>query len=185
MTGLRRLAGFGWPRRHPPVSPVLAAALSPNEQILLATPVVGGLLAATRFGLWLVGSTAAARWDWDRISKARLSARTLTVIATEQLAVTDDGTVVLVDSAPYELELSAPSGLTDVVHHRVRRSVAASRHLAWPGGGGWVVLRRVPGRDGLTRQVRLDPGADFTAAGFLPAVAAVATELEGPLSSID
>jgi hypothetical protein len=41
-----------------------------------------------------------------------------------------------------------------------------------------VVLRRVPGRDGLTRQVRLDPGADIWAAGFAEAVDAVAAELE-------
>jgi hypothetical protein len=40
-----------------------------------------------------------------------------------------------------------------------------------------VVLRRVPGRNGLTRQVRLDPGADAGAPGFADAVAAVADEL--------
>jgi hypothetical protein len=63
------------------------------------------------------------------------------------------------------------------VHTRVRRSVAASRHLPFPRGGGWVVLRRVPGRDGLTRQVRLDPGADAGAPGFVEAVTAVADDL--------
>ena len=56
-----------------------------------------------------------------------------------------DGTVVLIDEPVREYTLSGRSGLTDVVHTRVRRSVAASRHLDFPGGGGWVVLRRVPG----------------------------------------
>jgi hypothetical protein len=61
--------------------------------------------------------------------------------------------------------------------------VASSRHLDFPGGGGWVVLRRVPGRDGLIRQVRLDPGADAGAPGFAAAVTAVADELASvPLS---
>ena len=73
--------------------------------------------------------------------------------------------------------LGTRSGLTDVVHNRVRRSVAASRHLPYPGAGGWVVLRRVPGRNGLTRQVRLDPGADVDTPGFVDAVLAVADEL--------
>ena len=79
-----------------------------------------------------------------------------------------------VDEPAREFTLAGRSGLTDVVHTRVRRSVAASRHLPYPGGGGWVVLRRVPGRDGLTRQVRLDPGADPARPGSPTAVGAVA-----------
>jgi hypothetical protein len=55
--------------------------------------------------------------------------------------------------------------------------VAASRHLSYPGASGWVVLRRVPGRDGLTRQVRLDQGADASVPGFAAAVAAVGDQL--------
>ena len=73
---------------------------------------------------------------------------------------------MLVDEPVREYRLAGRTGLTDVVHTRVRRSVAASRTCGYPGAGGWVVLRRVPGRDGLTRQVRLDPGADVWAAGF-------------------
>ena len=111
------------------------------------------------------------------VAKARLSARVLSIIPTEVVDEFADGTVVLIDESPREYTLSGRSGLTDVVHTRVRRSVASSRHLEFPGGGGWVVLRRVPGRNGLIRQVRLDAGADAGAAGFAEAVAAVADEL--------
>jgi hypothetical protein len=101
----------------------------------------------------------------------------LSIIPTQVVDELADGTAVLVDEPVREYTLSGRSGLTDVVHTRVRRSVAASRHLDFPGGGGWVVLRRVPGRNGLTRQVRLDPGADTGAPGFAAAVAAVADDL--------
>jgi hypothetical protein len=90
---------------------------------------------------------------------------------------------VLVDEPELVFALATRSGLTDVVHQRVRRSVAASRHLPHPGAGGWVVLRRVPGRDGLTRQVRLDPGADAAAPGFAAAVRALADELAATLTA--
>lgn len=136
------------------------------------------MLATSRFGLWLVSADHAVRCNWDKVSKARLSARTLTLISADEIGTTDEGMVLLADRASRTFELIGPSGLTDAVHTRVRRSVAASRHLPWPGAGGWVVLRRVPGRDGLTRQVRLDPGSDAGAAGFLSAAAEVAAGLE-------
>ena len=148
---------------------------------MVASLTGGEVLAVSRFGLWLVSGDAAERWNWARMSKARLSARTLTVIAADEVGVTDGGIVLLADLPPREFELAGTSGLTDAVHARLRRSVAASRHLPWPGAGGWVVLRRVPGRDGLTTQVRLDPGSDSGAAGFLAAVAGTAAELEAQL----
>ena len=173
------MPAFSWPWRRTVLPPALRTALAPDEQVSVVASVVGGdLLAASRFGLWLLAGDVAVRWNWERVSKARLSARTLVVIAADEVGVTDDGIVLLQDLPPRQFELSATTGLTDAVHARVRRSVAASRHLAWPGAGGWVVLRRVPGRNGLTRQVRLDPGADAQASGFLPAVADTAAELE-------
>ncbi len=175
---------FGWPWRRVALPPVLAAALSPEEHVQVVAALTGGeVLAASRFGLWLVSGQQAVRWNWDRLSKARLSARRLTLIAADEVAVTDNGIVLLADLPPRDFDLAGASGLTDVVHARVRRSVAASRHLSWPGAGGWVVLRRVPGRDGLTTQVRLDPGADHEASGFLHAVAATAADLESELSA--
>jgi hypothetical protein len=138
----------------------------------------GKLLAASRFGLWEVGDDRATRLGWEMVAKARLTDLVLTIIATRVIGQFADGTQVVVDEPAREYTLAARSGLTDAVHNRVRRSVAASRRLGHPGAGGWVVLRRVPGRDGLTRQVRLDPGADAGTPGFAAAVAEVAADLE-------
>lgn len=167
-----------WPWRRRVLPPALTAVLDAEEQVqVLADCTDGKVLAATRFGLWVIDGDKAARLGWDLIAKARLTARVLVITPTQVVAEWPDGTRVLRDEAPREFTLAGRSGLTDVVHGRVRRSVAASRYLPYPGGGGWVVLRRVPGRDGLTRQVRLDPGADADAPGFAEAAALVALEL--------
>ncbi len=175
-------------RRHWPwarrivLPPALVSALDPDEQVQVVAQLAGGeSLAASRFGLWLASGEVAVRWNWERVSKARLTARTLTVVAAEEVGRTADGIVLLADLPPREFELAGTSGLTDAVHARVRRSVAASRYLPWPGAGGWVVLRRVPGRDGLTRQIRLDAASDVDAPGFLRAVVDTAEDLEAEL----
>ncbi|MET0864225.1 MAG: hypothetical protein ABWZ98_07805 [Nakamurella sp.] len=168
----------GWPWRRRALPPQLAAALDSAEPIeVIADLVDGKHLAASRFGLWTVADDKASRLGWELVAKATLSGRVLAVIATQVVDELADGTQVLVDEPTREYVLAGRTGLTDVVHTRVRRSVAASRHLSYPGAAGWVVLRRVPGQDGLTRQVRLDPGADLTAPGFAAAVAAVADQL--------
>jgi len=158
----------------------LTAALQPGEQVLAAVPAAGQVLAVSRFGLWIVEDGGAARIDWHLVSKARLAEGELQITVADEIARWPDGTVLLRDRAPRTLHPERMNRLTDVVHQRVRASVAASRHLAWSGAGGWVVLRRVAGRDGLTTQLRLDPGADPTAAGFADAVAAVVDMLWPP-----
>ena len=60
----------------------------------------------------------------------------------------------------------------------LRSKLGDSSGLTRPGGGAWVVLRRVPGQDGITRQVRLDPGVDPATPGFEQAIGAVADELD-------
>ena len=174
---------FGSKLKRPALPAALVSALDAEEQVQFVAPLVDGeSLAASRFGLWIVSAEGAVRWNWDVISKARLTDRSLTVVAAAELEVLPDGLVVLVDQPSRTFELAHPSRLTDVVHTRVRGTVAASRHLPWPRAGGWVVLRRVPGRDGLTRQIRLDPGADVRAPGFVEAVAETAAELAQPFS---
>jgi hypothetical protein len=177
--------------RRPALPDVLRSALDTDERILVTAPCEDGrVLAVSRFGLWVVDEPAgpAARADrigWELVARARLTAQMLSVLPTRVVdRFTDSVDVhvdvdveVLVDDSELTFALGTRSGLTDVVHNRVRRSVAASRHLPYPGAGGWVVLRRVPGRNGLTRQVRLDPGADVDAPGFADAVLAVADEL--------
>ena len=168
-----------WPWRRAPVPPSLRAALDPDERVLaIASCTDGRVLAASRFGLWTVDETLPGRWGWHLISKAGLTGQTLTVTVADVIGQLADGTQVLIDMPALEFQLAEPNSVTDVVHARVRRSVAASRYLPWPGGGGWVVLRRVPGQDGVTRQVRLDPGADTATPGFEQAIGAVADELD-------
>ena len=178
-----------WPRRRLSVPEPLARALDPDEQVQVIAPLADGdLLAVTRFGMWLLSGDVAVRWNWELVSKARLAAGELGVLVAQEVARTDDDIAVLQDLAPRQFRLVGPSGLTDVVHTRVRRSVAASRYLPWPDGGGWVVLRRVPGRNGLTVQIRLDEGVDATvdgllSGGFLDAVRQVAEQLTDDVKS--
>jgi hypothetical protein len=167
-----------WPWRRAPVPPSLRAALDPDERILaIAWCTDGRVLAASRFGLWTMDDTLPQRWGWHLISKARLTGEALVVTVAEVIGQLSDGTQILIDMTVLDFQLAELGSLTDVVHARVRRSVAASRYLPWLGGGGWVVLRRVPGQDGVTRQVRLDPGADAATPGFEQAIGAVADDL--------
>ncbi len=167
-----------WRRR--PVPEPVARAIGKDERVLgVAECVDGPVLVATRSGLWVTEGGDAHRIDWHLISKARLDGRVLSVVVADQVGSWDDGMVALVDRPQRTFTLSARNSITDVVHGRVRGSVAASRHLPWPGAGGWVVLRRIAGRDGLVRQIRLDPGADPAARGFADAAADLADELAG------
>lgn len=170
-----------WPWRRERLPPPLSGALQADERVLaMAALTDGDLLAASRFGLWYISGADAVRWGWDRISKAVLKARTLTLTVAAELELWPDGTVVLTDAPVREFTLAEASGLTDIVHARVRRSVVASEYLPWTRSGGWVVLRRVPGIDGTTTQVRLDHGADPEAPGFAAAVAHLAGRLADP-----
>jgi hypothetical protein len=174
--GLTRIL-FG---RRRPRSPVLRAALDPNETVLAAADLAdGGLLAATRFGVWHVDERGPVRWGWDLVSKATFSTGQLRLVVAEVTDTWPDGTVLLTDRPPLDFTLAAKNVLTDVIHQRVRGSVAASRHIENPGGA-WVVLRKVAGRNGLTVQVRADPGTDTTSAAFAAAVSAEAARLRGP-----
>lgn len=170
-----------WPRRRPAPPPELTAGFALEETALATAPTVaGGWLVVTRLGLWVYQDAVAVHWGWESISRAVLRERTLTVTVAGVDTVWPDGTAVLLDRPPREFTLPGPARLTDAVNARVRRSVAASAYLAWPGAGGWVVLRRVPGRDGLLGQVRLDAGADADTPGFARAVAGRLAELRGP-----
>jgi hypothetical protein len=155
----------------------LAAALEPGEQITAAVPADGQVLAVSRFGLWIVEGGSAARIDWHLISRARLTGGELELTVADVVGTWPDRTDLLRDRPPRILRPERLTRLTDAVHQRVRASVSASRHLEWPHAGGWVVLRRIAGRDGLATQLRLDPGADPEAAGFAEAVAAAVDEL--------
>ena len=58
--------------------------LDPEEHIqALAACADGKLLAASRFGLWVVEDEQAARLGWELVAKARLTARVLSIIPTQ------------------------------------------------------------------------------------------------------
>lgn len=167
-------------RRAPRTPAALDGRLAADELVTaVADTDDGRQLVTTRRGLWVLVDAQAHRLGWETVAKARLESGTLTVIAVSEVEVWPEGTSVVRDDPAVEFRLAKPAKVTDQVHTRVRRSVAASRHLPWPRAGGWVALRRVPGRDGLLVQVRLDPGADPSAAGFSDAVAQVASALAG------
>lgn len=175
-----RAPRLGWLGRRGELPESLRAALLPEEEVQFALRTDGGeLLAVSRFALHLVLGEQHGRWGWESISKATLSAGTLTVTAAETVAHLD-GLWVTADAAPRTFRLTRPHRLTDVVHQRVRRSVAASRRLDRPAGGGWVALRRIPGRDGLQAQLRLDPGTRWPDPELAQAASRLAAELTGP-----
>ncbi|MDQ6657202.1 MAG: hypothetical protein M3Z00_03025 [Actinomycetota bacterium] len=162
----------------------LRRSLDTDEMVLAQAIALDGTeLAATRKRLIVVPPEAAAdSLGWHQIAKARLDAGTLTVIPMEKVAELPTGDPVLRDASPMSFSFDGKAKLTDQVHSRVRRSVAGSRRLPWPGAGGWVTIRRVAGRDGLILQLRLDHGADLSAPGFVDAVLRVGAELLGAAS---
>jgi len=55
------------------------------------------------------------------------------------------------------------------VRARVTGSIKSSHHRELPGGGAWVVQRKVVGQDGFVFQVRADPGTSQDAVRSLAA----------------
>lgn len=156
-------------------------------RLLILRPEISG--GAPRSAEPPAGETAIgaglSALPWHRIAKARLQPRLLTVIPLRELTFDSDEPgadsrwdgELTVDAPALSFALQRPVKVTDQIHTRVRRSVAASRYLSWPGGGGWVSLRRVAGRDGLVAQLRLDAGTDPATPGLLAAADRVATQL--------
>lgn len=159
----------------------LRESLEPGERVVAAGRSADDvILAASRFGLWFVSDGVARRVGWHLISRARLAEGVLYLVVADEVTRWPDGTVVLRDRDETSFPMTHPTTVTDAIHQRVRASVTASRHLMWAGAGGWVVLRRVAGRDGLAVQMRLDPGADPGAEGFADAAATIARDLWPP-----
>lgn len=187
-----------WFSANAVVPPHVRGELGPEEVVHAhATTIDGVQLTVTRLRLLILrpepstdvpGSGAApgeialtaglSELRWHRIAKARLQPRLLTVIPLRELDGRADWDGELTADAPaVSFALQRPVKVTDQIHTRVRRSVAASRYLPWRGGGGWVSLRRVAGRDGLLAQLRLDAGTDPATPGLLAAAGGVAAEL--------
>lgn len=155
---------FGFRKR--PVPPAaLTGALADDEEILAsAQEAAGGWLAVTRFGIWQLPPGGEPKLiPWTLVSKVSWQTPILHVVRAD-VAGEVAGAELIVDRHPYNFEIADPGKLTDVIHARVRGGIISSAHHDVPGGGGWVVVRRVPGRDGPIAQVRLDPGTSTEAA---------------------
>lgn len=144
-----------WWRRllHGPQPPAgFDGTLAADERLLSAAAVgTGGHLVATTLGLWLPQAGGPhRRAHWHLISKATWDGQTLTVVEADEVG-TEDTVVLIADRPPRRFGLPQPADLPAVVHARVTRSVL---HSEPTDGGGLAVQRRVPGRDGVQRQLR-------------------------------
>ena len=145
-------------------------ALGPEERIVAWARGAGDeVVVLTNHGIWLPG--ADGRLGWHEIHKATWSGRDLALVASREVAATDDYTVVA-DLPATVHALLDPDNVPPQVHTRVTKSIAYTRHHPLPGGGGVrVVARRVPGVNGLRWTVRYDDDTD-PAAAEVPAATA-------------
>ncbi|MGH3625518.1 MAG: hypothetical protein ACRDQ5_27685, partial [Sciscionella sp.] len=128
-----------------------AVELADEEHVLA---VAGDHLVATSLGLWLPGDGAAPRRvGWHMISKAVWEKGVLTVVEAREVE-SSGGAVLLRDLPARRYALPAPNRMPQVVRERVTDSVRSSHRRERPGGGAWVVQRKVPGQDGVSLQVR-------------------------------
>lgn len=148
-----------------PVPPELRQVLAADETLLSVAEVEGGRLGVTRYGVWVLTDDAAPeRIGWETVSKAHWDGSRLGLTVSETLG--ELGGAQLIRDLPRRVfTVLEPRKVTDIVHTRTRAGIVSSEHHDLGDGGGWLVLRRTPGRDGLTAQIRLDLGTDPTGLG--------------------
>lgn len=131
-----------------------------GERVVAWAPVESGYLVATNRGLWLPGRDE--RLGWHEIHKVTWSERRLMILpgrlVREAASAPDAPVDVLADADQVEFTLTDPGDLPRQIRERVTRNIVYSTHHELSNGGVRVVARRVPGRDGLTYQLRYDPG---------------------------
>ena len=148
---LGRLAGA------PPVPDGFAGELAADEHVLaVARTADGGVLLASRLGLWW---PEGRRVGWHLVSKVAWNSGSLSVTEAEE-AGSAGGAVLLRDLPARRFRLAEPGRAPQVLRERVDSSIKSRDHRELPGGGMWVVQRKVAGRDGIELQVRADPGTD-------------------------
>jgi hypothetical protein len=133
--------------------------MAADDRIVSWAPVLGGgVLAASRFGLWWPEADGPRRINWELIDKATWHENVVTVIEAD---LTDD--LLLRDRAPVSLELAEARDLPPTIRQRVQSSVVSSELVTGAGIAMRVVGRRVPGRDGVSWWARLEPGISDSA----------------------
>ncbi|MEQ3554689.1 hypothetical protein WIS52_29850 [Pseudonocardia nematodicida] len=148
-----------------PVPDAVAEQLAADEAVVAtATVTGGGTLVVTSWGVW--PPDGSERIGWHQIGKATWDRASLVVTPTvaEEIA---PGTELLADVVPRRFRLAEPGTVPEAVQERVNQSIRTRNRRELPGGGAWVLQRKVPGRDGLVVQVRPDAGTDVAAARLL------------------
>lgn len=144
----------------------VTAGLASDEHVVATATTPGGdTLVVTSWGVWLPApgpdaGSAPSRLGWHEISKATWDQGTLTLIAATAREVSGPQTVLLRDLPPRRVRLAEPGRVPQAVHERVTGSIRSRSHRDLPGGGAWVLQRKVSGRDGLVVQVHPDPGTE-------------------------
>ena len=144
-------------RDAPPVTP----PLEPTERVVAWAPTAEAVAVASTHALWLPAKKGTEGSDWHRLGWHEIHKA---VWRDEALVVTPGVEIepgVVADGPVRRVRLPEPRDLPKEVRERVTRSVAYTEHHELGAGGGVRVLgRRVPGRDGLTWQLRFDDPAD-------------------------
>ncbi len=137
----------------------LTRLLAREDRVVAWAPVEGGgVVLASRYGLWWPTDESARLIGWQHVDKAVWNDATLRITEAEVL---ED--LLLVDRAPVSVAIEQPRDLPATIRTRVEASVARSKLVELPSGSARFVARRVPGRDGLTWWARLEPGTSDSA----------------------
>ena len=145
---LRRPSVPGWLRRE----------LEEDEYVLAAAALADGAVVATSHGIWL---PEQRRIGWHLVSKATWSSGALGLIEAVEEPL--DGAVLLSDLPVRRFPLTEAGKLPQTVQRRVEASIVSRHRRDLPGGGVWLVQRKVPGKGLVQLQVRADPGTDADA----------------------
>jgi hypothetical protein len=152
--------------RRPTVPGWLGPLLEADEFVLASAALAdgsadgapSGMVVATSHGIWL---PEQRRIGWHLVSRATWSSGVLGLIEAVEEPL--DGAVLLSDLPVRRLPLADPGKLPQTVQQRVEASIRSRHHRDLPGGGAWLVQRKMPGKGQVLLQVRPDPGTDAEA----------------------
>jgi hypothetical protein len=137
-----------------------AGHLEGGEHLLAVSRTPGGgHIVATSRGVWLSEGEHTRRLGWHLVSKVTWDGNALTITEAEEVGAAGSA-VVVNDLPPRRYPLVDPGRLPNVVQARVTGSIRSSHRQDLPGGSASFVQRRVPGRDGVVLQARVEQDAD-------------------------
>jgi hypothetical protein len=148
--------GFFGRREQPPAD--LVAAVGKDDRVVSwADTPDGGVVAASRMGLWWPDGEGVRCIPWQHVDKVIWQDGRLFVIEAD---VEDD--LLLIDRPPASVVLAKPRDLPPTVRKRVEANIVRTELVSVAGGAVRFVARRRPGHDGVTWWARLEPGTPDT-----------------------